>query len=225
MCGGPKNVTSTTNSEPPSYLAGPLRTAANASVNAFQGSGYQGGTPATYNNVPAGRVSNSTGFEGKFGNALNDVLGFPLGAGYGQGVAPGSAGTSGGVGNQLINQGQDLVSRTLGGQFLSPDSNPWLAQTFNRAADLTQTRLDSEFAGAGRNLGAAAPARSDELQTLAANIFGPAYSQERDRQTNALVSAQDYDDLNLLINRLAGITPGAGGKTTSTQPVFRTGLF
>lgn len=118
-----------------------------------------------------------------------------------------------------------LVNRTLQGDFLSPESNPYLAQTFNRAADLTRTRLDSEFAGAGRNLGAALPARSDELQTLAANIFGPAYAQERGIQANTVGQAQALDPINQYIDRLAAIIPNAGGTTKATQPVYRTGLF
>ena len=178
MSSGPKNVTSTTNSEPPAYLAGPLSTGAQASIGNFK-----------------------------------DMLGL-------QATDP----KYGGIPN-LMQSGSRLIGDTLSGSMLSPDSNPYLAQTFYRAADLTRGRLDSEFAGAGRNLGASMPARSEELQTLASNLFGQNYQAERDRQTNALVSAQDYDPVNLLINRLAGITPGAGGKTTSTQPVFRTGLF
>lgn len=92
--------------------------------------------------------------------------------------------------------------------------NPFtsLDTQFGRAADLTRTRLDSEFSGAGRNLGAAYPARSDELQTLASNIYNP---------SNLL----QFDPTNLLINRIAGLVPGAGGSTQSVQPVFRTGLF
>jgi hypothetical protein len=87
-----------------------------------------------------------------------------------------------------------------------------LDQQFNRASDLTRTRLSSEFAGMGRNPEAAAPARSDELQTLASNIFSP---------QNML----QFDPTQLLIDRLSQLIPNAGGKTTSTQPVFKTGLF
>ncbi len=129
------------------------------------------------------------------------------------------------AGSNLIPGAQSLLQSTIGGDFLSPDSNPFLAQTFNRAADLTQTRLASEFAGSGRNLGAALPARSEELQTLASNIFGGNFQQERNRQVGALDQSLNFDPLNLAINRIAGIIPGAGGSTQSTQPVFRTGLF
>ena len=128
-------------------------------------------------------------------------------------------------GDRLILEGQGLTSDTLQGNFLSPDSNPFLESTFNRAADLTRGRLDSEFSGAGRNLGAAQPARSEELQTLASNIYGGNFQAERDRQLTAVDQAQGLDPTNMFINRLAGIVPGAGGVTSSTQPVFRQGLF
>lgn len=167
MNSGPKNVTSTTNTEPPDFLKGPLMSFTNAAMGSFQNSG----------------------------------------------------------GQQLIGQGQDLLSSTLQGDFLSPDSNPFLEGTFNRAADLTRTRLASEFAGNNRDLAASAPARSEELQTLASNIFGGNYARERGIQQQALSQAQQFDPLNILGNRIAGIIPGAGGSTQSTQPVFSTGLF
>lgn len=150
-----------------------------------------------------------------------DFLQGPLGA-----AATGAQQQFAGAGDpNLIGQGQDLLGKTLQGDFLSPDTNPYLDQTFNRAADLTRTRLSSEFAGAGRDLGASIPARSEELQTLASNIYGGNFQAERDRQIGALSQSQAYDPLNLFINRLAGIIPGAGGVTTTKQPVFKQGLF
>lgn len=91
--------------------------------------------------------------------------------------------------------------------------NPFnsLDMQFNRASDLTRNRLTSEFAGYGRNLEASYPARSDELQTLASNIYSP---------QNLLA----FDPTNQMIDRLAAIIPGAGGVTTSRQPYFRQGL-
>jgi hypothetical protein len=132
---------------------------------------------------------------------------------------------TGGTGSQLLGQGQGVVSDTLQGNYLNPDSNPYLKNTFNRAADLTRTRLASEFAGSGRDLSASAPARSDELQTLASNIYGGNYQAERDRQQNAVGQARSLDPLNMFIDRLGGIIPGAGGTSRSTQPVYKTGLF
>ena len=87
-----------------------------------------------------------------------------------------------------------------------------LDQQFNRAADRTQTRLDSEFAGAGRNMGASYPARSTELQDLAAQIYSP----ERTMQ---------YDPTEMLFRRLGGFINNPGFTTTTKQPYFKQGLF
>lgn len=201
MSRSPSNITTTTRDQPPGFLQGPLTTATSAAESQFTG-GAAGGS-----NISGGSGTGSSA------GALNFGAG---GVGSGGAAGPGSG---------LIGQGQGLIGQTLSGQFLDPNTNPFLQSTFNRAADLTQGRLDTEFAGAGRNLGAARPARSEELQTLSSNIFGQNFQRERDRQTAALTSAQDFDPLNILINQLAGIIPGAGGVTTSTQPVFRTGLF
>jgi len=168
MSSGPSNVTSTTNTEPPEFLQGPLEDVARAAQSGFNPNGQ---------------------------------------------------------GSQLLGQSQDVLGQTIQGDFLDPNTNPFLQGTFDRAADLTQTRLSSEFAGAGRDLGASFPARSEELQTLASNIFGGNFQAERGRQMDAIGQSQMFDPTNLFINRLAGIIPGAGGSTQATQPVFKTGLF
>ena len=142
-------------------------------------------------------------------------------------------------GSRLVGDAQDLTRSTIQGDFLN--SNPYLDQTFNRAADLTRTRLSSEFAGAGRDIGASLPARSEELQTLASNIYGGNYQAERDRQLSAVnqslpLANQDYVDINALIdaanlpldqfiNRINALAPAAGGTAVSSQPVYRTGLI
>jgi len=138
-------------------------------------------------------------------------------------------------GSPLINEAQNLTQGVLQGNMLSPDTNPYLEQTFNRAADLTRGRLDSEFAGSGRNLGASMPARSEELQTLASQIYGGNYGRERMLQNSAVgqalsLGANDFNDINAmlesqnlpldtLINRIQGLAPAAGGTAVSSSPV------
>jgi hypothetical protein len=61
-------------------------------------------------------------------------------------------------------------------------NNPHLDATFNRAADSVQNRLQSGFAGSGRNIEAARPAAALEMNDLAAQIYGGDYSNERNRQ-------------------------------------------
>ena len=204
MSRGPSSVTSTTNTDPPAFLQGPLTNAVNRSELASQGGSDQ-----------LNRQRQTSGLDALFNRGQE--------------------------GSSLLNQAQDTTESTLRGDFLSPDSNPFLQQTFDRAANLTQGRLDTEFSGAGRNLGAARPARSEELQTLSSNIFGGNFQQERDRQLQAAnqaapLAGADFQniqaqidsgsfDIDQFINRLSGIIPGAGGVTQSTQPVFKTGLF
>jgi hypothetical protein len=93
-------------------------------------------------------------------------------------------------------------------------SNPYLDAQFNRAADATQQRLQSGFAGSGRNIEAARPAASQELNDLATGIYGGAYENERNRMAQDLerqrsmqfgvaglapqLANQDYVDLNAL---------------------------
>lgn len=106
-------------------------------------------------------------------------------------------------GSPVISAGQGLVTDTLNGKYLSPDTNPYLTSTFNKAAQDTQASLESQFAGTGRNVAASLPARTDMLTNLATQIYGGAYNAERDRQNQALSYASplaeaDYRDLSAL---------------------------
>ena len=123
-----------------------------------------------------------------------------------------------GQGIEGFNQtaGRNLIGQQLRGDFLMPESNPFLQGTFNRAADLTRGRLDTEFAGSGRNLGASQPARSEELQTLASNIFGGNFARERGLQQGALSQVSQFDPINQLIQRIGLLAPAAG-RDVSTQ--------
>lgn len=60
-------------------------------------------------------------------------------------------------------------------------NNPYLDATFNKAADSVQNRLESQFAGAGRNVSASMPANADYLGDLANRVYGGAYENERNR--------------------------------------------
>lgn len=80
-------------------------------------------------------------------------------------------------------------------------SNPYLDQTFNRAADQVQNRLQSGFAGSGRNIEAARPAASQEMNDLATGIYGGAYEAERNRM------ASDLDRQRSLQFGVAGLAP------------------
>lgn len=93
------------------------------------------------------------------------------------------------------------VTNTLNG---SPANNPYLNSEFNQAADATQDRLSSEFAGAGRNVTGSLPLRSDELNNLATSLYGSAYNTGVQEQETA-----------------AGMAPGA----VDTSMGLQKGLF
>jgi hypothetical protein len=114
--------------------------------------------------------------------------------------------------------------------------NPYLDRVFNTAADATRSRLSSEFARSGRGVGSADHAgyRSDELQTLAADIYGNGYENERNRELASvapLLAAGDYSrsvtqqqldaPMTGAMQRMAalnGLLPLFPG--TNTQPLF-----
>jgi hypothetical protein len=122
------------------------------------------------------------------------------------------------MGGSPVNQAaQNYATGILGKEPTSQfggASNPYLDAQFNRAADATQQRLQSGFAGSGRNIEAARPAASQELNDLATGIYGGAYENERNRMAEDLarqrstqfgvagmapqLANQDYVDLNAL---------------------------
>src|SRR5579859_1248111 len=80
----------------------------------------------------------------------------------------------------------NYVTNTLNG---SPAQNPYLNSMFNQAADATQDRLASEFAGAGRNVTGSLPLRSYELNNLATSLYGGAYNTGVQQQETAAALA------------------------------------
>lgn len=104
-------------------------------------------------------------------------------------------------GSPVVGAANDYVMKSLQGGFLG--SNPYLDQTFNRAALQTQNQLASQFAGSGRNIDASMGLRSQQLNDLATQIYGGAYNTDRQLQQQSVGSAiplanQDYVDLTAL---------------------------
>ena len=78
-----------------------------------------------------------------------------------------------------------LVS-TLRGDFLLPESNPFLRATFDQAAGAVSDAVASQFASGGRyGSGAMANTLGRNLNELATSIYAPAYEAERDRMLDA----------------------------------------
>ena len=68
---------------------------------------------------------------------------------------------------------------------MSAGPNPHLDAMFGQAADRTRSQFASEFANAGRDIGAAAPFREMQLGDLATSIYGGAYDADQNRRLSA----------------------------------------
>jgi hypothetical protein len=104
--------------------------------------------------------------------------------------------------NPITGAAGNLAQQTLSGGFLG--SNPWLDQTFNRAAMATQGQLASQFAGAGRNVDQSQGNRAQQLNDLAGTIYGGAYDAERNRMQQTLgmspmLGQAQYGDFDRLL--------------------------
>lgn len=124
-------------------------------------------------------------------------------------------------GSPVVNAAQQQQLDTINGQYLDPNTNPYLQQTYDQAADRvtdsfargTAAQTDARFARAGafggsawnEMQGANQQALGDSLGGLAANIYGNNYANERSRQQQASqfspnFAAQDYRDADALLN-------------------------
>lgn len=99
---------------------------------------------------------------------------------------------------------QNNAYGTLQGDFMSPDSNPWLKQNVGRAMDDVQTRVNSQFNNANFGGTAHQEVLSRGLGETAAGMYGENYQQERGRQMQAQALAPglaetDYRDMQALL--------------------------
>lgn len=119
-------------------------------------------------------------------------------------------------GSELYRIGRSGMEATARGDFLNPESNPYLRKTYDAAArpmaetfrDATMPGISSGAIQAGRygsglmvdQQGKAMEGLSRGLGDLSATLYGQNYAQERDRMTQAQGMApqyaqSDYDDL------------------------------
>jgi hypothetical protein len=107
------------------------------------------------------------------------------------------------AGSPVSGAAQNYATQTLQGGFMG--SNPWLDQTFNRAAMATQNQLASQFGRSGRDPSESQYLRGEQLNNLATNIYGGDYEAERARQQQLVpfsgqLANQDYTDISQLAN-------------------------
>jgi hypothetical protein len=113
-------------------------------------------------------------------------------------------------GSPLVRGAQDLTQRTMGGEFLSPESNPYIEATYDAAARgvgrqyQTNVVPSTSMAQYGRGGSGAEYNREGQgqdwlaqnLSELATGIYGGNYAQERAYQQQAASQAPglaDYD--------------------------------
>ena len=114
-----------------------------------------------------------------------------------QGVAPLNSTQLAGVGSiegaagqpNANNAANTALSGILGGQNLSPNTNPYLAQEYQTALQGSQNQIASQFAGAGSNIVNSIPVQQNAAADLAGSIYAPAYAAGLQQQTQAAALA------------------------------------
>jgi len=97
--------------------------------------------------------------------------------------------------DQNVRLGSGLLGSTIRGSFLN--NNPYLDQTFNRAASSVGNNIASRFAGSGRfGSGAMFASMNDGMNNLADEIYGGNYQLERGRQMQAVGMAPQLADFD-----------------------------
>lgn len=152
-----------TTQAPPSYMQPYIGTALGQAGNLLQSGGpqfYPGQQVAGFSQPQEQAFGNISGLANNYSPQFNSAMNF---------------GTNLTGGNF---SGPQANLATLG----TPGStNPFLDAMFNKAAGATQNQLASQFAGMGRNVEASEPARAEQLNNLATDIYGGAYQQDMNR--------------------------------------------
>lgn len=105
--------------------------------------------------------------------------------------------------NSLTAQSQGVLGNTISGQYLSPDSNPYLKSSVQDALGLAGSAFAKQYGGAaGQNLGNSGyqEALARGLGATATNAYSNAYQNERQNQLQAtqLAPSMDYANLHAL---------------------------
>lgn len=107
------------------------------------------------------------------------------------------------AGSGTLNAANNNATSTLNGDFLSPDSNPYLKQNVSRAMDDVQTRVNSQFSGNNYGGSANQELLTRNLGDTAAGMYGENFARERNNQMQTMnlaptLAGADYQDANYL---------------------------
>jgi hypothetical protein len=117
-------------------------------------------------------------------------------------------------GSGNLREAQGLNEAMLRGDYLG--GNPHLDGQIERGLQLSRTQMDSQFGGAGRNLVAQMPARSEQINNFTSDMLYKNYDAERNRQMQAMgqapgLAAADYMDPGMAM-QVGGMVEGKAGE-------------
>lgn len=107
------------------------------------------------------------------------------------------------AGSSTLNAANNNATSTLNGDYLSPDSNPYLKQNVSRAMDDVQTRVNSQFSGNNYGGSANQELLTRNLGDVANSMYGDNFARERNNQMQTMnlaptLAGADYQDANYL---------------------------
>lgn len=107
------------------------------------------------------------------------------------------------AGSPTLNSANTNITDTLNGNYLSPDSNPWLKANVDQALGDVQSRINSQFNNSNFGSSAHQETLARNLGSTAANMYGANYTGERNNQLQAAgmapnLAASDYLDSQAL---------------------------
>lgn len=182
----------------PAWLTSPYQQATQAATDLYKnqpgiGTGTQSSLDQIVANAGAGRTA-ATGALGSLSSLAAGNFGQPAltGAANGDFLGARSGSTAldafndnGALDLGYINDNQ--LQRTAAGDFLTPDSNPFIKSVADRAADTAQARINAQFGAAGRSNGSGLYAQlfSQGIGDAANSVYASNYENERQRQLAA----------------------------------------
>jgi hypothetical protein len=107
------------------------------------------------------------------------------------------------AGSSTLNAANNKATSTLNGDFLTPNSNPYLKQNVSQAMDDVQTRVNSQFSGNNYGGSANQELLTRNLGDVANNMYGENFARERNNQMQTMnlaptLAGADYQDANYL---------------------------
>lgn len=125
-------------------------------------------------------------------------------------------------GSPVMNEARGLTYDTLKGDYLTPDSNPYLKDYFQQGLNQALPSLNATFSNAGRT-GAEAQSQglADTYGALGRDIYGGAYENERQRQMQSMLFAPqlgeaDYTDISRAM-QVGQMVEGKAGEVLQDQ--------